>query len=95
MPKYVVATRIITKSTNALSESGFPLTEKVPGTWHLVETDDNDKLSDAHACGASTAQVEVRHPVREWRVLEPWCPECEAWAGHAARAQATRETEGS
>jgi len=73
---------------------GFPLTVRTPGVWHLAEVTENDTLSDAHACGASTARVEVRHPVREWGVLEPWCPDCEAQAGDAAREQAAREVVG-
>ncbi|MGD0982649.1 MAG: hypothetical protein ABSA65_02385 [Acidimicrobiales bacterium] len=95
MPKYVVVARIIIRSTNAFSESGFPLTERVPGTWHLAEVDGNGRLSGAHACGSSAAQVEVRHPVREWKVLDPWCPDCEVQAGDAAREQAAHEAERS
>ena len=95
MPKYVVVARIISKSTNAVSGSGIPITERVPDTWHLAEVDDDGRLSAVHACGSLTAQVEVRHPVGEWKVLAPSCPDCEARAGEAAREQAAHEAEGS
>jgi hypothetical protein len=95
MPKYVVVTRIIVRPQPLSGLTGYSPTERVPGTWHLAEVADNGKLSVAHACGAPTAQVEVRHSVREWGVLEPWCPECEARAGDAARGQAALEAAAS
>jgi hypothetical protein len=93
MPNYVVVARIIIKPTNPLNGSGVPLPIRTPDIWHLAEVIANDKLADTHVCGMSTATVEVRHPVREWKLLEPWCPECDARAGNAAKAQAELEAE--
>jgi hypothetical protein len=95
VPKYVVVARIVSKPANAVSGSGIPITERVPDTWHLAEVGDDGRLGAVHACGAWTAQDEVRHPVREWKVLGPWCPDCEARAGEAARQQAAHEDEGA
>jgi hypothetical protein len=91
MPKYVVAARIVPKPAVERGESGLLLTMREPDTWHLVEVDNDGRLSGAHRCGIPTAKVEVRHPVREWQALEPWCPDCERLAGSAARSQAKLE----
>jgi hypothetical protein len=66
---------------------------KAPDTWHLAEIGGSDKLSGVHVCGVPVAAVEVRHPVREWGVLVPFCAVCDGIAGDAARAQANSEAE--
>ncbi|MGA3352824.1 MAG: hypothetical protein ABSD85_06510 [Acidimicrobiales bacterium] len=93
MPTYVVVARIALKPTTALNASGSPVMTRAPDTWHLAEIGDDDKLSQVHVCGVPVAAVEVRHSVREWGLLEPFCAVCEGIAGDRVRAQAKSEAE--
>lgn len=89
-PEYVVAARMILRTTHMLGRSRSPREVRVPGTWHLLRVDSGMPAS-VSVCGESVLGPQATRPVQDWQIMRPRCAECEAAAGAAARAYAARE----